>query len=181
MNNNRKSVIFIDFDTMGQKQYISRTDPFLSDIFVKHKDHESITQIIEHHNQDLPEFSFKKVSPQYVKKVLSSIKSNKSTGCDEIPPKVVKLCAEELSVPFADMVNSAFESCEFPDDLKKADLSPLFKKADDMLKENYRPVSILPVWSKVFEIIIADQLLEYFRQIFNNIAHSFVFILNDFF
>ncbi len=161
-------------NSIGSPDEIDMTNAnFLSDIFAKHKDHESITQIIEHHNQDLPEFSFKKVSPQYVKKVLSSIKSNKSTGCDEIPPKVVKLCAEELSVPFADMVNSAFESCEFPDDLKKADLSPLFKKADDMLKENYRPVSILPVWSKVFEIIIADQLLEYFKQIFNNMLCAY--------
>ncbi len=51
--------------------------------------------------------------------------------------------------------------------MKKAEISPIFKKKDDMIKGNYRPISILAVFSKVFETIIAEQLMEYFKSIFN--------------
>ena len=46
----------------------------------------------------------------------------------------------------------------FPDDLKLADVSPIFKKEDSFKKENYRPVSILPHISKVFERILYKQI-----------------------
>ncbi len=51
--------------------------------------------------------------------------------------------------------------------MKKTEISPIFKKKDDMIKDNYRPISILAVFSKVFETIIAEQLMEYFKSIFN--------------
>ncbi len=160
-------------DTIGSPDVIDMSRPnFLSEIFEKHKNHESILKIKEHHSNNSP-FSFKPVSVTYVKGILSKIKANKSTGCDEIPPKVVKMCSEELSVPLTDMINSAFQNNIFPDDLKYADLAPIFKKLDDMLKENYRPVSILPVFSKIFEIVIADQLIEYFKTIFNEMLCAY--------
>ena len=46
----------------------------------------------------------------------------------------------------------------FPDDLKAAEASPIFKKNDDLQKENFRPVSVLPRMSKVFERIIYTQI-----------------------
>lgn len=140
---------------------------FLQDILDKHQDHESVKAIREN-NMHGKCFSFKPVSIEYVQKILSSLKANKSTGCDNIPPRMVKLCAEELSSTITESINSAIKNNQFPSDLKLADLVPLYKKADDMLKENYRPVSILPVFSKVFEIVIADQLMEYFKDIFND-------------
>ncbi len=50
---------------------------------------------------------------------------------------------------------------------KKAEISPIFKKKDDMIKDNYISISILAAFSKVFETIIAEQLMEYFKSIFN--------------
>ncbi len=63
---------------------------------------------------------------------------------------MVIICAEELSVIFTELVNYAFKKNRFPDDMRKADISPIFKKNDDMLKDNYRPISILSIFSKVF-------------------------------
>ncbi len=161
-------------DSIGSPDEIDMSTPtFLSDIFEKHSNHESILKIKEHHSQIVAPFTFKPVNADYVKNILSKLNSKKSTGYDNIPPKIIKLCADELSDPMTDMINSAFKNNVFPNDMKKADLSPLFKKLDDMLKENYRPVSILPVFSKVFEIVIADQLKEYFKNIFNKLLCAY--------
>ena len=53
------------------------------------------------------------------------------------------------------------DDCVFPDDLKLADISSLYKKDDYMRKQNYRPISLLPAVSKVFERIMYSQLFDY--------------------
>ena len=54
----------------------------------------------------------------------------------------------------------------FPDSLKFTDITPVQKKDETTNKENYRPVSVLPLISKIFERIIYDQLSEYLEKIF---------------
>ncbi len=139
---------------------------FLEEIVDKYSTHESI-QAIRKHCKSATEFKFHKVSVDYIHKILSKIKANKATGFDNIPPKIMKICADEMAVPMTDIINTAIENNIFPDDMKFADLCPTFKKKNDMIKDNYRPVSVLPVASKVFEIVISDQLIEYFNEIFN--------------
>ena len=58
----------------------------------------------------------------------------------------------------------------FPDKLKIAKVTPVYKKCDKKLINNYRPISVLPVISKVFETVIFDQLTEYFTN--NNLFSS---------
>ena len=70
-------------------------------------------------------------------------------------------------------VNKSFESGEFPDCLKQAKVSPIFKKDDPLHKENYRPVSILPLLSKVYEKLLYYQLSDYVENIFNIILCGF--------
>ena len=70
-------------------------------------------------------------------------------------------------------VNKSFESGEFPDCLKQAKVSPIFKKDDLLHKENYRPVSILPLLSKVYEKLLYYQLSDYVENIFNIILCGF--------
>ena len=61
----------------------------------------------------------------------------------------------------------------FPDQLKCAVLSPLFKKEDNLNKMNFRPVSILTGISKRYESVINDQLLKYFSQLFNDLIGAY--------
>ncbi len=107
------------------------------------------------------------LSWNYVDKSMSKLNENKATSFDNVPQKVAKMCADELSVIVTELINFAFADNLFPDDMQKAELSPLFKQ-DDMIKNNYRPVSILSVFSKVFEIIKAEQLMVFFSLIFND-------------
>ena len=55
----------------------------------------------------------------------------------------------------------------FPDSLKKAQVTPLHKKNDPLSKTNYRPVSVLSVFSKIFEKVFETQLSDFFDTIFN--------------
>ncbi len=63
---------------------------------------------------------------------------------------MVKLCSKELSQTLTQLVNNAFKQNIFPDDMKRAEVTPICKKKDDMIKNNYRPVSILSVFFKCF-------------------------------
>ena len=62
---------------------------------------------------------------------------------------------------FNDTVNTS----EFPAAMKLADVIPVFKKNERSIKENYRPVSILPIFSKIFEKVLHDQISAYFTNI----------------
>lgn len=63
-------------------------------------------------------------------------KVNRATGYDNMRSHLVNICADELAVHTTELVNSAFRNKQFPDDLKRADISLLLKKHDDMVKTN---------------------------------------------
>ena len=60
--------------------------------------------------------------------------------------------------------NDTIIHCEFPNQLKKADVTPIFKKDDPTKAKNYKPMSVLPVVSKVSEGIMHKQISEYINQ-----------------
>ena len=60
----------------------------------------------------------------------------------------------------------------FPDSLKFCDISPVHKKDETNNKENYKPVSVLPLISKIFQRIIHDQLSEYLGKYLNTILYG---------
>ena len=70
-------------------------------------------------------------------------------------------------------VNKSFACGEFLDCLKQANVSPIFKKDDPLDKENYRPVSILPLLAKVYEKLLYNGLSYYVENIFNVILCGF--------
>ena len=70
------------------------------------------------------------------------------------------------------MINNAIDEGIFPDSLKRAQVTPVFKNADNLSKENYRPV-ILPCLSKIFERVLANRLNEYFEGIFHESLSAF--------
>ena len=123
--------------------------------------------------QDKLEFNFKHMSCDDVRNVLHKINVKKATGYDNIPPKIVQMCSNELCTVITSIINDCFKSNAFPDDMKKAEITPLFKKNNDMNKNNYRPVSILTTFDKVFEVIIANQLSDYFKTIFHDMLCAY--------
>ena len=107
-------------------------------------------------------FRFSEVNIEDIKKDIPKLDKNKASQFSDIPIKIIK---ENLDV-FADFlytnINSSFKSSSFPSCLKMADMTPLHKKGKKDLKENYRPISILPVFSKVFERSMFGQMSSFF-------------------
>ena len=102
--------------------------------------HPSI-QMIKKNFRISKKFSLEPVSKDDVKKIIKDLKNIKSVG-GEIPTKIFKECDFTFGI-LTQCINKSFTSGEFPDFLKQAKVSPIFKKDDLLDKENYRPVSIL--------------------------------------
>ena len=71
------------------------------------------------------------------------------------PLKILRWSEERCSATLAKLFNNALLTSIFPTELKVADVSPIFKKDDQLKTKNYRPVSVLPVVSKIFENTLA--------------------------
>ena len=86
-----------------------------------------------------------------------NLSSKKATGKCDIPAKILKDSLSAYTKELTAIINNCSQDGLFPNELKLADVSPVFKKDDDLNKENYRSVSILSHMSKVFERIFYKQ------------------------
>jgi len=109
-------------------------------------------------------FKFNCVKEDCVKKTIDILKPKSSSGIDRISNKLVKLIKDEISGPLTIIVNQIIKTGIFPQKLKVAKVIPFFKKGENYLFDNYRPVSLLPSLSKVIEKIMFNQLYEYFNE-----------------
>lgn len=116
------------------------------------------------------EFSFEKVNDQIVSKIIESLKPKSSTGIDGISNNVLKFIKNEILHPLTLIINQSIENGIFPDKLKVAKVVPVYKKNDSTMLENYRPISVLPSLSKVFERVMHTQLTTFFTK--NNLFYK---------
>ena len=103
------------------------------------------------------------VNESEINKIVSQLKDN-SPGYDGIKSSVLKLSMPSLCGHLTYLCNLSLLEGVFPDELKKANVIPLFKSGDPMTFSNYRPVSLLPVLSKVFEKVMYARLLDFLKE-----------------
>ncbi|CAB4026264.1 Hypothetical predicted protein [Paramuricea clavata] len=108
------------------------------------------------------EFTLHPVNESQVFRLLNNLSISKSTGGDKIPAKILKKSASVITPSLTNLFNSAIGMGIFPSEWKSARVIPLHKKGSRSVLDNYRPISILPVISKIFEKILYEQLYEYF-------------------
>ena len=96
--------------------------------------------------------------------IIKSLDLNKSLGPNSIPIYILKACNNYFSVIIAKLINLSFETGIFPDICKFAKVIPIFKKEDPLLCSNYRPISLLPIFSKIFEKIIYTRMYKYLEK-----------------
>ena len=116
-------------------------------------------------------FSFAPVAPATILKLLKQLNPAKSPGIDNLTGKFLKEGAPVLASPITDLVNLSISLSLFPDDYKIAKLKPLYKKEVKTKPKNYRPISLLPLLSKIIERIIHNQTQEFLDK--NNILHKY--------
>ena len=99
------------------------------------------------------------IAKQGVLKLLLNINENKATGPDDIPGKLLKICAHELHEIFTILFQTSLNQGIVPDDWKHAIIHPLFKKGDKTNSENYRPLSMTCIPCKLQEHIIHSTIM----------------------
>ena len=111
-------------------------------------------------NQNDNTFTFKLIGEDFVSKLIDDLDS---TGCDGLSNTLLKSIKLNLVKPITLIVNQMLTTGIFPDKLKIAKVIPLFKKGDKSIFSNYRPISLSPSISKLFERVIYQQVYKYFE------------------
>ena len=124
----------------------------------KHASHKSI-KLIKSHVMIQFEFHFTPIFPETLHAYIHDIKSKKAVGHDGLSISFVKMLNIDNLRSLCDIFNECIVSSVFPSDMKLAEISPIFKKKDSLCKENYRSVNVLTSMSKIFERIMADQVM----------------------
>ena len=130
----------------------------LHNIIDRYKNHPSILKIkSEVSSKSCSNSDFSRnilVTSDEVEKILKSLNSKKTAGTDRLPIKLVKLASEALSKPLSIAMNNSITSSTFLDRTKVASVVPIDKKTD-----NFRPVSLLNCFSKIYENYIKNHIV----------------------
>ncbi|PNF35146.1 hypothetical protein B7P43_G09274 [Cryptotermes secundus] len=106
----------------------------------------------------------KHASTHEIEGIIKSLKAKYSHGYDEIPVAILKASALFISSPLTYIVNKSLSSGIYPTRLKFSIVKPVFKSGDKLNISNYRPISLLPAFSKVFEKVIYSRLNQHLIQ-----------------
>ena len=114
---------------------------------------------------------FKCINEENTIKAIENLENKNSSGHDGISNKLLKSIKCSVSKSLTIIINQMITTGIFPDAFKVSKVTPIFKKGDCSLMSNYRPISLLPTISKIFERVIHDQMYEYFNE-FNLLAEQ---------
>ena len=116
-----------------------------------------------------------KVGRAGVLKLLLNIKDNKATGPDGLPGDLLKICAHEIADVYTLLFQASLNQGHLPSDWKRANIVPVFKKGDRGRVENYRPISLTSVSSKILEHIIHSSIMDHLElhSLLNDNQHGF--------
>jgi hypothetical protein len=123
--------------------------------------------LLNQFHKPFPSIQFKNTSPKEIEKIINSLKIKVSSRYDEVSTKILKISGPFVCSPLSYICNKSMLSGTYPSRLKYATVNPLLKKGDKENIANYRPISLLTSFSKVFEQIIYDRLLKHIET--NNI------------
>ena len=147
-------------------------DDQIANAITNFEQHPSILKIKENRNVCSP-FSFEPVSLDEIIKETLNLDASKATQKSDIPTKIIKQNQDIFSEFIFENVNNMIDTDIYPEQLKWADVKPAHKKGSRTDKENFRPVSILPNISKIYERCLFKQLTNYFEDLFSKYLCEF--------
>ena len=110
------------------------------------------------------------LNDEEIKIAFSTLKSNKSPGFDDISSEVIKFVFDALIEPIRHIFDLSLTKGVFPDKLKIARITPIFKSGERELVSNYRPISVLTCFSKILERIMYNRLYSFIVE--NNVLYN---------
>ena len=118
-------------------------------------------------------FHFKQVNTATILKEPRNLERSKSPGLDDIPPSLLKDAASCLAEPLTYLINMSLCTGQVPNEWKQAKVLPPFKSGNTTELDNYRPISMLPVLSKVLERVVNTQFIDYLES--NRLLYKYQF------
>lgn len=109
-------------------------------------------------------FNMRAINEEDIQKAMAKIKLKKSFGNDNVSGYFLKIAFPVISSSLVQIFNVSIETSTFPDAWKIARVTPIYKEGEKSEKSNYRPISVLPVISRLFEKLIFDQLYQYMNE-----------------
>ena len=94
-------------------------------------------------------------------KIIRNLNVQKAHGHDDISIRVIKICEKSILKPLIILFKNSIKSSYYPDLWKKSNIIPVHKKNDKQLVNNYRPISLLPIFGKIFEKIIFNRISDF--------------------
>ena len=119
-------------------------------IIKKFENHPRIVEIKKNINI-VETFTIKEATVSDINTLLKSVNTKKATGPDIIPPKLVKVSANVIDSHLCNIINKGLQNSSFPDAAKIASVRPIYKKNCRNTIKDYRPVSVLNTFSKIYE------------------------------
>lgn len=103
------------------------------------------------------------VNPDEIYEIIMKLNVKKSGDIYGITPKLIKIIAEPLAPILSLIFNKSFELGKFPQNMKTSKVIPIHKNDSKMLTSNYRPISLLPILSKIFEKIMYSRIMDFVK------------------
>ena len=133
-----------------------------NDTLEKHKNNPSVQKISQTFMTN-ERFPFKFLTDDQVREVIMNLYSSKATPIGDLSVDILKSTLDIHLSFITNSINLSIKKDRFPQELKLAEISPIFKKEYDLDKENYRPASVLPRVSNVLERIMHHQINDYMK------------------
>ena len=152
-------------ETEHSSKIIDGIDDTVSIAIERYKNHPSITKIKNTIPRDQT-FSFHHVTKEEIQREILNLDPTKASQANDIPIKIIKENVDIIcDIIYNDFNTNLLDKGTFPNSLKTANITPVFKKDSRTDKTNYRPVSVLPNLSKIYERLIYNQISNYFENI----------------
>ena len=110
------------------------------------------------------------VTDNEILSLIRGLNPSKAHGCDDVSARMITICGDSLVLPLTLIFNNILKTGIYPNSWKLANITPIHKKGDKQLIQNYRPISLLSLFGKIFEKIIFNQLYNYL--VTNNLITS---------
>ena len=114
-------------------------------------DPSTVTAFVRKFKHSDCKLNFPPITPEQTQHIIQSIPSSKATGADELGVRLLKIAAPSIASSLAKLINLCIAKHTFPSQWKQARVVPLHKCGTKSDKNNYRPISVLPILSKVLE------------------------------
>ena len=124
------------------------------------KNIQSTRDPISYIDTNINEIIIPEITDIYVKQIITSLKDS-APGYDELPGSIMKRCSEHFITPLVYLINTSLRQGIFPKELKVAKIIPIYKSDNEQLIENYRPISVLPYFSKIYEKIVSLHVTDF--------------------